>query len=66
VRQRNIYQDVAAVAEIIPGIGNPLLLSMSAFKGIVEALAKRTSPSEPVTNHREHVEREMSRLNGSR
>lgn len=66
MRQRNLYQEVVAVAKLIPGVGNPLLLSMSAFRGIVEALSQESEASEPVTDHRAHVEREMSRINGNR
>ena len=66
MRQRNLYQEVVAVANLIPGVGNPLLLSMSAFRGIVDALSQESEMRGQVTDHRSHVEREMSRINGSR
>ena len=66
MRQSNLYREVVAVAKLIPGVGNPLLLSMSAFRGIVDALSEESKVSGPVTDHRAHVEREMSRIHGNR
>tara|TARA_R110001592_G_scaffold122620_3_gene329550 strand:+ start:3266 stop:3466 length:201 start_codon:yes stop_codon:yes gene_type:complete len=64
VRQRSLYEDAVTVAQILPGIGNPLELSMVAFRGIVMALTSKPKADQELS-HRERVEEEMRRMHGN-
>ena len=53
------------VAKLLPGIGNPLELTMKQFNGICENLSKESTHTDG-SDHRANVEAEMRRIHGSR
>ena len=53
------------VARLLPGIGNPLELTMKQFSGICKSLSDEPA-NYTGSDHRTSVEAEMRRIHGSR
>ena len=53
------------VARLLPGVGNPLELTMKQFTGICASLSDEPA-NYTGSDHRAHVEQEMRRIHGSR
>jgi len=53
------------IAQTVPGLGNPLELTMKQFNGICNSLSREPMQTED-GDHRAYVEAEMRRIHGSR
>lgn len=61
-------RNLAAIARYMPGLGNPLDMTVSEVEGWCEALAyvlqRENGSSEDETDHRARVEADMRRIHG--